>query len=125
METFGEGSAGSDRDGLYSLDPADKSNNITSPEVVLLRMNSDDNTFELRNFPIRFTEGRRTTAATGTFPTQELVDAFQTKNGYPVTLGVNGWQCDDPQFNAQTPYANRDLRFAGPFSQTAVSSRAR
>ena len=42
-------------------------------------MNSDDNTFELRNFPIRFTEGRRTTAATGTFPTQELVDAFQTK----------------------------------------------
>ena len=98
--------------GLYSLDPADKSNNITSPEVVLLRMNSDDNTFELRNFPIRFTEGRRTTAATGTFPTQELVDAFQTKNGYPVTLGVNGWQCDDPQFNAQTPYANRDLRFA-------------
>ena len=82
--------------GLYSLDPADKSNNITSPEVVLLRMNSDDNTFELRNFPIRFTEGRRTTAATGTFPTQELVDAYRK---------LDGSVADD------TDYEKRDKRF--------------
>ena len=98
--------------GLYTLDPEDKCNNITSPEIVLLRMNGDDTTFELRNFPIRFTEGRRTTAATGTFPTQNLVDAFQTRNGYAVTLGPTGWECDDPQFNPRAPYANRDPRFA-------------
>lgn len=98
--------------GLYQLDPADKCNNVSSPETVLLRMNDASSSFELNNFPIRFTEGSRSTPATATFPTQNLVDAFQTINGYTVTLGANGWECDDPAFNPQRPYDNRDPRFA-------------
>ncbi len=98
--------------GYYSLDPNDKSNNIASPELVLARMNESSGTFELNNFPIRFTEGKRETAASATFPTQNLVDAFQTINGYPVTLGSDGWICNDPQFDPQNPYNNRDVRFA-------------
>lgn len=98
--------------GLYRLDPADKCNNPTSPEIVLVRMNPDGSNFELNNFPIRFTEAARTKAASGNFPTQNLVDAFQTKNGYTATLAEDGWHCDDPKFNARSPYANRDPRFS-------------
>lgn len=97
---------------LYRLDPNEKANNLTSPEVVLFRMNGDNNTFERNNFPIRFTEGTRETPATATFPSQNLVDAFQTINGYTVTLTDNGWECEDPAFDPQNPYANRDPRFA-------------
>lgn len=97
----------------YDLDPNEKANNLSSPEVVLFRMNNSNTTFERNNFPIRFTEGTRgTPVTTGTFPSQNLVDAFQTINGYPVTLTDHGWECEDPAFNPQTPYANRDPRFA-------------
>lgn len=102
----------------YALDPNNKWDNsvnssiTTSPEMILMRMNGDDTSFELNNFPIRFTMGNRTgNAATATFPTQNLVDAFQTVNGYPVTLGQNGWECEDPAFDPQNPYADRDPRF--------------
>ena len=74
-------------------------------------MGGDSQTFELNNFPIRFTEGKRS-GATATFPSQNLVDAFQTRNGYKVTLENNGWLCDDPEFDPQNPYVNRDPRFA-------------
>ena len=62
--------------GLYSLDPADKCNNPLSPEVVLARQNDVSTTFELYNFPIRFTEGMKygSNAVMGTYPTQNLVD---------------------------------------------------
>lgn len=99
------------KSGLYTLDPNEKVNNISSPEVVLFRMNGNSSTFELNNFPIRFTEGTRTTPATATFPSQNLVDAFHTVNGYSVTLTDNGWECEDPAFDPQNPYANRDPRF--------------
>ena len=97
----------------YTLDPADKCNNPASPEVVLARRNDNSNTFELYNFPIRFTEGQKSgsLAVMGTFPTQNLVDAFQTKNGYPVTLEASGWVSDDPEFSPARPYLNRDPRF--------------
>lgn len=99
--------------GLYSLDPADKVNNVASKEVVLFRMNGTNSNFELRNFPIRFTEGQRQdTLATAVFPTQNLVDAFETMNGYPVTLGANGFESADPDFDPQRPYHNRDPRLA-------------
>ena len=100
--------------GLYSLDPADKCNNPLSPEVVLARQNDVSTTFELYNFPIRFTEGMKygSNAVMGTYPTQNLVDAFQTVNGYPVTLEASGWVSDDPEFNPARPYLNRDPRFA-------------
>lgn len=98
--------------GIYELDPGEKVNNLSSPEVVLFRMNGNSSNFELNNFPIRFTEGKRTTPTTATFPSQNLVDAFQTVNGYEVVLGQNGWICDDPKFDPQHPYMNRDPRFA-------------
>ena len=96
---------------IYTLDPAGCANNNTSAEVVMVVMGDDSQSFELNNFPIRFTEGERT-GATATFPSQNLVDEFRTVNGYKVTLENFGWVCDDPEFDAQNPYANRDPRFA-------------
>ena len=97
--------------GIYVLDSGDKVNTTASPENVLVRMNSESDSFELYNFPVRFTEGQRTYMS-GTYPTQNLVDAFQTINGYDVTLTANGWESDDPAFDASHPYDNRDPRFA-------------
>ena len=81
-----------------------------SPEVVMFIRRSASQSFEKYNFPVRFTQGNRTSMS-GTYPTQNLVDAFQTANGYDVTLTADGWQCSDPAFDANDPYANRDPRF--------------
>lgn len=97
--------------GVYVLDSGEKVNTTSSPENVLVRMNSESDSFELYNFPVRFTEGQRTWMS-GTYPTQNLVDAFQTINGYDVTLAADGWESDDPAFDATRPYDNRDPRFA-------------
>lgn len=97
---------------LYQLEPGDKVNNVDSKEVVLFRMNGNNANFELNNFPIRFTEGTKTNVTSSVFPSQNLVDAFETVNGYPVTLNVSGWVCEDPAFDPQSPYSNRDPRFA-------------
>lgn len=96
---------------IYYLDSGDKVNTTSSPENVLVRMNSESSSFEEYNFPVRFTEGQRTYMS-GTYPTQNLVDAFQTINGYDVTLGSDGWVSDDPDFDPTRPYDNRDPRFA-------------
>ena len=97
--------------GLYVLDSGEKVNTTGSPENILIRMNSESSSFEEYNFPVRFTEGQRTYMS-GTYPTQNLVDAFQTINGYDVTLTSNGWECADPAFDPERPYDNRDPRFA-------------
>ena len=96
---------------VYRLDPDEKANNYTSQEVIFAVMRSESNSFELYNFPVRFTEGQRTYIA-GNYPTQNLVDAFQTANGYDITLGSNGWQTADPDFDVTKPYEGRDPRFA-------------
>ena len=96
---------------LYVLDPDDKANNYTSQEVIFAIMRSESSSFELYNFPVRFTEGERTYLA-GNYPTQNLVDAFQTANGYDITLGSDGWQTSDPDFDVTKPYEGRDPRFA-------------
>lgn len=96
--------------GLYQLDSKETANNVDSKEIVLFRMNPDNSNFELNNFPIRFTEGKRGYITSANFPSQNLVDAFETINGYPVVLTENGWESDDPQFDPQQPYANRDPR---------------
>lgn len=98
---------------LYTLDPQESANNLESSEVVLMRINDNSTTFERYNFPLRFTEGKRTGSiiAYTNFPTQNLVDAFETVNGYKVTLESTGWECDDPSFDPQRPYDNRDPRF--------------
>lgn len=96
---------------VYQLDPNLVANNISSKEGILFRMNGDNNTFELNNFPVRFTKGKRTEMMTGTFPTQNLVDAFQTVSGYSVILEKEKWTSDDPDFDLQAPYTRRDKRF--------------
>lgn len=96
--------------GLYSLDPGDKVNNVESPENIFLIMRSESSSFELYNFPPRFTEGKRTYIS-GTYPTQNLVDAFETENGYDITLTANGWSTADPDFDISEPYKGRDPRF--------------
>ena len=95
----------------YQLDPAEKANNYLSPEVIMAIARSESQSFEKYNFPVRFTYGDRTSMA-GTYPTQNLVDAFQTLGGYDITLGANGWETDDPDFDVTKPYENRDPRFA-------------
>lgn len=95
---------------LYTLDPDGCANSNTSPEVVMMVMGGDSQKFELNNFPVRFTAGKRS-GATATFPSQNLVDAFETENGYKVTLESFGWACDDPAFDSQNPYDGRDPRF--------------
>lgn len=107
--------------GMYRLDPSlvdattgnTFSTILASPEVVLMRSNSSSNTFELYNFPLSYTNGQRSGSniANTNFPSQNLVDAFETVNGYTVTLGDNGWETEDPAFDPQAPYANRDPRF--------------
>ena len=97
-------------DGFYELDPSDCANKIVSPEVVMVVIGSDSRTFEQNNFPIRFTEGART-GATAVFPSQNLVDAFETAAGYKVILTEDGWECEDPAFDASQPYLGRDPRF--------------
>lgn len=98
------------RSGIYSLDPDGCVNDISSPEVVMMAIGGDSQDFELKNFPVRFTEGRRT-GPTATFPSQNLVDAFETINGAAVKLTDAGWVSDDPQFDPQKPYDDRDPRF--------------
>jgi len=96
---------------IYQLDPDEKANNYTSQEVIFAIMRSESSSFELYNFPVRFTEGQRTYMPGG-YPTQNLVDAFQTANGYDITLGSNGWETSDPEFDVTKPYEGRDPRFA-------------
>ena len=97
--------------GQYRLDPGEKANNYASPEVIMFILSSESSTYELVNFPLRFTEGQRQGMA-GTFPTQNLVDAFQTLGGYDITLTAGGWQTSDPNFDVTKPYEGRDPRFA-------------
>ena len=97
--------------GLYRLDPSETCNSVASPEVVLQIMRSESSSFEEYNYPVRFTQGQRTYMS-GTYPTQNLVDAFQTLGGYDITLTADGWQTDDPDFDITKPYEGRDPRFA-------------
>lgn len=97
--------------GQYALDPGMKVNNTESSEIIMVIMRSESSDFELNNFPVRFTMGERTTMS-GTYPTQNLVDAFETAAGYDITLTENGWVTSDPDFDITKPYEGRDPRFA-------------
>ncbi len=52
------------------------------------------------------------------FPTQNIVDMYETKNGYPIVLNGRNWVTEDPEFKdvvntaAGNPYTIRDPRFA-------------
>lgn len=87
-------------------------NTLSSKEVILFRINEADATFERNNFPVRFVHGTRPTLSNCVFPSQNLVEAFQTKNGYAVHLNGTVWESEDPDFDPENPYANRDPRLA-------------
>lgn len=91
---------------IYQLVNEEVVNNLSSKELILERRMASSCDFEKKNFPISFDKGN-----TGTCPSQNLVDAFQTKNGYDVTLTENGFESDDPDFDSQKPYTDRDPRF--------------
>lgn len=91
---------------IYQLVNEEVVNNLSSKELILERRMASSCDFEKKNFPISFDKGN-----TGTCPSQNLVDAFQTKNGYDVTLTENGFESDDPNFDSQKPYTDRDPRF--------------
>ena len=104
--------------GLYRLDPSlfygsssSEDKWYTSPEVIMHIVRSTSQSLEKYNFPLRFTEGERSSMS-GSYPTQNLVDAFQTLGGYDITLTADGWQTSDPNFDVTNPYEGRDPRFA-------------
>lgn len=91
---------------VYELVEEESVNNLNSRELILERRMKASCAFEKLNFPISFDKGN-----TGTCPSQNLVDAFQTINGKDVYLTEDGWKSNDPQFDPHAPYAHRDKRF--------------
>lgn len=69
-------------------------------EVLFGRRLTASNSFETNNFPVGYSAGKG-----GNCPTQDLVDAYEMKNGKAIDEEGSGY---DPQ----NPYANRDPRFA-------------
>jgi hypothetical protein len=70
---------------------------VRSNEVIFERRYPASNTFETLNYPIGYQSGK-----TGTCPTQNLVDAYEMKNGTPFD-----W--NNP-VHAANPYTDRDPR---------------
>lgn len=75
----------------------DKDDDVTNPEILWRTNYATNNIREQANYPPSlFGNGRVN-------PTQNLVDAFPMKNGYPITHASSGYA-------ANNPYANRDPR---------------
>lgn len=68
-------------------------------EILFATRTPAANSFEKNNFPIGMEN-----AGGGNCPTQNLVDAYETKKGLTIT--------DDAAYDPQNPYANRDARLA-------------
>ena len=76
------------------------SNTNSRNEIIFARRIGTNNTIETNNYPIGIEGGTG-----GNCPSQNLVDAYDMKDGTPI---------DDPQsgYDPQNPYANRDPRLA-------------
>ncbi|WP_289053750.1 RagB/SusD family nutrient uptake outer membrane protein [Carboxylicivirga marina] len=83
-------------------------NNRASSELIYERRQGSSNGFEKGNYPMGF-EGANGNA---TCPSQNLVDAYQTTDGYDVVLGEDGtWSAEGSvDFDPANPYDNRDPR---------------
>lgn len=83
-------------------------NNRASSGLIFERRQGNDFSFEQANFPKGF-DGANGNA---TCPSQNLVDAYQTTDGYNVVLDGNGnWIAPGSTvFNPDSPYDNRDPR---------------
>ncbi|MEL7585883.1 MAG: RagB/SusD family nutrient uptake outer membrane protein [Prolixibacteraceae bacterium] len=75
----------------------DADGDATNPEILWRRDYATNSTRETTNYPPSlYGEGRVN-------PTQNLVDAFPMKNGYPISHSASG-------YSASSPYTNRDPR---------------
>lgn len=81
-------------------------------ELIWARRVGTVSTLETRNYPVGITSSGNG----GNCPSETLAEAYQTVNGYDVTLTANGYTSDDPKFNPSKPFANRDPRFALTFA---------
>jgi starch-binding outer membrane protein, SusD/RagB family len=93
----------SETNGWYRLEPtvnlfSNGNAMLTAKELIFERRNQNSNSFEATNLPIGFEGGN-----SGNTPTQNLVDAFEMKDGTPFS-----W--NNPE-HAANPYVNRDPRF--------------
>lgn len=69
-------------------------------ENLFTRRTAASNSFETNNFPVGYSGGQG-----GNCPTQDLVDAYDMKNGMSIDEEGSG-------YDAQNPYKNRDSRLA-------------
>lgn len=82
-------------------------NNRASAELIFERRESNSYTFEANNFPIGF-EGA---IGNATCPSQNLIDAYQTTDGYDVVLNDGIWSASGSSvFDVDSPYYHRDPR---------------
>lgn len=81
---------------LFATDNWQNSESVK--EIIFARRVDKDNSFEKRNFPVGMEGGQG-----GNCPTENLVSAYEMKNGLPIT---------DPasNFDPAKPYKNRDSR---------------
>lgn len=88
-------------EGTFSLLPNIKDIFITqhNSEIIFFRQGSNNTEIEEENGPVGFAK----VARGRTNPTQELVDAFPTAEGLPVSDPASG-------YDENNPYANRDPR---------------
>ena len=97
----GDGGCGLDANGLewYTLADKDYGTGGSPAEVIWRGSTSEENGLETDNFPPSLYGNGRVN------PTQNLVDAFPMKNGYPVSETAGN-------YDASKPYDNRDPRLA-------------
>lgn len=98
------------RSKVYDLEPSFSDVFLTrkNKEVILAYQRAQTFDVETNNAPVGFVNG--TTASRGrTSPTQELVDAFPTSKGLPITTDVKS-TTNPTGYDAGNPYANRDPR---------------
>ena len=95
----GGGGCGLDAEGLewYTLADKDYGTGGSPAEVIWRGSTDENNTLEAANFPPSLYGNGRVN------PTQNLVDAFPMKNGYPISKTQGDYEADKP-------YDNRDPR---------------
>ncbi|WP_345947612.1 RagB/SusD family nutrient uptake outer membrane protein [Mucilaginibacter sp. PAMB04274] len=96
--------------GLFSLEPNFSNVFLTrkNSEVILAYQRNVTTDLETNNAPIGYVSGS-TTSRGRTSPTQELVDAFTTIKGLPITADIKS-ASNLTGYDAANPYANRDPR---------------
>jgi hypothetical protein len=77
-------------------------------EVILAYQRNLTTDLEVNNAPVGYVSGT-TTSRGRTSPTQELVDAFTTIKGLPITTDIKS-SANPTGYDAANPYANRDPR---------------